>query len=151
MREALRSRWTLLVVAALVAWSALMIGATSQAVAGKVIHTDFYIESGSESLGPHGFEVSVFGRIDSAKRKCVRWRRVNLFFVRNGKRRLRDTGLSSRNGVIGLTGRARLRPDRYVMKVTKKRIDRPRRPYTCWRAHDGIRPFNSTPPPPPPP
>jgi hypothetical protein len=151
MREALRRRSTLLVTVTLVALAALVIGATSQAAAAKIIHTDFFIQSGTESRGPHGFEVTVFGRIDSTKRKCVHRRKVKLYFKRNGERRLRDTGLSSRNGAIGLTAQARAAPDRYIVIVTKKRIHRPRRPYTCWRAHDGHKPFRFTPPPPPPP
>jgi hypothetical protein len=127
--------------AVLVAGMTLVIGATSEAAPAKVIHTDFFIQSGTESRGPHGFEVSVLGRIDSAKRKCVHRRRVNLYFERHGERHLRDTGLSSRNGVIGLAAGARATPDRYILKVTKKRIHRPRRPFTCWRARDAHKPF----------
>jgi hypothetical protein len=138
------------VAAVLVASTALVIGPTSQAAAAKVVHTDFFISLGSESRGPHVFEAAVFGRIDSTKRKCVQRRKVKLYFKRNGERHLRDTGLSSRNGAIGLTARARAAPDRYIMIVTKKRIHT-RHPYTCWRAHDGKKPFSNTPPPPPPP
>ncbi|MEK6326633.1 MAG: hypothetical protein AABM66_03780 [Actinomycetota bacterium] len=135
----------------LVACATLVIGATSQARAPEVIHTEFFIESGVESRGPRGFEVVAVGRLDSTKRRCVQRRRVKLYFKRNGERHLRDTGLSSRNGVVALTARARAAPDGYMMNVTKERIHGPRRPYTCWRAHDGRRPFNVAPPSPPPP
>jgi hypothetical protein len=131
----------LLVAAALVACAALVIGATSEAARAKIIHTDFFLQGRTEARGHSGWEISVLGRIDSAKRKCVHWRRVNLYFERNGERHLRDTGLSSRNGVIGLAADARAAPDRYIVKVTKKRIDRPRRPYICWRAREVHKPF----------
>jgi hypothetical protein len=128
-------------VALVVAWAALVVGATSEAAPAKVIHTDFFLQGRAEAQGPFGYEVSVLGRIDSAKRKCVHGRRVNLYFERHGERHLRDTGLSSRNGAIGLAARARAAPDRYIVKVTKKRVDRPRRPYICWRAHEAHKPF----------
>jgi hypothetical protein len=124
-----------------VAWAALMIGATSEAAPANVIHTHFFLQGRAEARGPFGYEVSVLGRIDSAKRKCVHGRRVNLYFERNGERHLRDTGLSSRNGAIGLVARARAAPERYIVKVTKKRIDRSRRPRICWRAHEVHKPF----------
>jgi hypothetical protein len=129
------------VAAVLVASTALVIGATSEAAPAKVIHTDFFLQGRAEARGPFGYEVSVLGRIDSAKRKCVHGRRVNLYFERHGERHLRDTGLSSRNGAVGLAARARAAPDRYIVNVTKKRIDRPGRPYTCWRAHEAHKPF----------
>ena len=128
-------------MAVLIAGATVVIGATSQAAPARVIHTDFFLHGRLEAQGPSGWEISVLGRIDSAKGKCVRWRRVNLYFKRNGERHLRDTGLSSRKGAIGLTGRARAAPDRYIVKVTKKRVDRSRRPYTCWRAREAHKPF----------
>jgi hypothetical protein len=129
------------VAAVLVASAALVIGAISEAAAARVIHTDFFLQGRVEAQGPFGWEISVLGRIDSAKRKCIHGRRVNLYFERHGDRRLRDTGLSSRNGVIGLAARARVPPDRYIVKVTKKRIDRPRRPYICWPAREAHKHF----------
>jgi hypothetical protein len=120
--------------------AALLIGANSQAAASKIVHTDFFISSGFETYGPHFFEVEVAGRINSPKPRCVKKRQVKLYFKRNGERYLRDVGRSSRNGAVALTAHARARPDRYIVVVTKKQIQNPR-PYTCWRAHDGSKPF----------
>jgi hypothetical protein len=136
--------------AALVACAALAIGTSSQAAPSKVVRTHFFVTMGSESFGPRHFVVEVLGEIHASKGKCVRKRKVNLYFEREGKLHLRDSGLSSDNGAIGLRGHAHSAPHRYILKVTRKRIDTPRRHYACSPAHGGVRPFPGFEPPPSP-
>jgi hypothetical protein len=126
--------------AALVACAVLAIGASSGAAASKVVRTHFFIASGVEESGPRIFRVEVLGEIRASKGKCVGRRKVNLYFEREGKLHLRDSGLSSDRGAIGLRGHAHSPPHRYILKVTRKRIDTPRRHYTCSPAHEGVKP-----------
>jgi hypothetical protein len=140
---------TRVAAAALVACAALAIGTSSQAEPAKVVRTHFFIVLGAEEFGPRFFGVEVLGRIQSSRGKCVRKRKVNLYFEREGKLHLRDSGLSSDRGAIGLTGHAHSPPHRYIVKVTRKRIDTPRRHYTCSPAHEGVKPDSGPAPPSP--
>jgi hypothetical protein len=135
------------VAAILVACAALAIGTNSQAAPDHFVRTHFFIVLGAEEFGSHFFRVEVLGRIESSKGKCVRERKVKLYFEREGKRHLRDSGLSSQNGAIGLTGHAHSAPHRYIVKVTKERIDTPRHHYACSRAHEGVKPGSGPGPP----
>jgi hypothetical protein len=131
------------VAAALVACATLAIAVYSNAATGHLVRTHFFISFRvEETAQPGSFRVEILGRIRASSGKCVRERRVKLFFEREGKRHLRDSGLSSQRGAIGLTGRAHSPPHRYIVKVTRKRIDTPRHHYTCTRAAKVFKPHS---------
>jgi hypothetical protein len=118
---------------ALIACAALAVGASTQAAGGKVISSRFDRDTYSEQrYGPSSYRLSVFGRIRSQEAKCRRNRTVRLYFKRGNKRHLRDTARSSYNGAVGLTGRSRDRPYRFIVRVATKRFEKHGRTFTCW-------------------
>ena len=123
----------------LVAFTALALGASSQAVGGKVVST--HLESRGLGVFParHFVRISVCAQIHSKKQACKQGRRAKLYFKRRDKRTLKDTDRSSHHGAVALTGRGRATPDRLIVRVQRKRIDRHERHYTC--SSDSLRRF----------
>lgn len=122
--------------AILVLSAAVVIGASAQAEATKVIRTQFFFSSILSISGSGSYEALVAGVVESSKRKCTHRRKVILYFKRGRhKRHLRDVGRSSRNGAVGLDGRSRGEPERLIIRVTKKRVENHGRPYVCWPDH----------------
>jgi hypothetical protein len=130
-------RTTTRVAAVLVACAVLAIVASTHASGGKVITSRFDRAVYSESLAP--YRLSVFGRIRSREPRCHHKRKVTLYFRRGHKRHLRDTDRSSHNGAVWLSGHSRSRPERFIVKVAKKRFDRHGRTVTCWSDHEVVR------------
>ena len=126
-----------LITAALVASAVLAIGASAHA--GRSSATVLFLERVSTISGPI-FVADVTAEIDVAQavRKCTRGRKVILYFKRGGNFHVRDVDRSSRNGAIALEGHARGRPDRLVLKVTKKHVEWRGRSLTCQAAHGGV-------------
>ena len=130
-------RTTTTVAATLIAFAALAVGANSQAAGGKVITSRFDRAVYSESVAP--FRLSVFGRIRSREPRCRNKKEVNLNFGRENKRHLRDTDRSSHNGGVWLKGRSRGTPERFIVKVAKKRFESHGRTFTCWSDRQVVR------------
>jgi hypothetical protein len=134
-QESLRT--TTRVAAVLVASAVLAIAASTQAAGGKVITSRFDIAVYSERV--HPFRLSVFGRVRSREPRCYHHRTVTLYFRRGDKRHLRDADRSSHNGGVWLHGRSRGVPERFIVKVAKKRFDTHGRTVTCWPARKSVR------------
>lgn len=128
------------VVVVLAAGGILAISAVPPALGGKVVRTHLDQEGWSEGPTRQGFtRLSVFEQIHSTKQACKQRRQAKLYFKRRGKEpRLADSDRSSRHGAIALTGRARFRPHKLIVKVFRKRITR-RNPFTCSGAREVIR------------
>jgi hypothetical protein len=101
------------------------------ASARPVVKTNFDLYNAHLRHSP--FHFAIYGRLHSPKHACIVHRRVELYFKRGDKMRLRDAGRTSRNGAIALKDRARVHPDRFILKVRQTRIAGRR--YTCgpWR------------------
>ncbi len=132
-------RTTTRVAAAVAACTLLAIAASAHAASGKVITSRFDRAVYSERLAPHSYGLSVFGRIRSREPRCHHKRKVTLYFRRGDKRGLRDTDRSSRNGAVWLAGHSRSRPERFIVKVGKKRFDRHGQTFTCWSDREVVR------------
>jgi hypothetical protein len=78
---------------------------------------------------------SVSAHIRSRKHACRDGRRVKLYFRHGKKRSLEDIGRSGDHGAVALTGLARRRPDRLILRVQRKRIERRRLRFTCSSAN----------------
>jgi hypothetical protein len=133
-----------------VACLALVAAAAADGSSGDHVRTSFVWEEVGGAQGPHYFEATVIGHVSSPKRPCIH-RKVSLYFVRDGKRHLRDRGASSRNGEVALKARARATPEHFLIRVLRKRIRHARHPYTCRATQRRISArFPGGGPPPPP-
>ena len=130
-------RTTTRVAAAVAACAVLAIAASAHAAGGTVITSRFDRAVYSESVAP--FRLSVFGRIRSREPRCRNKREVTLNFGRGDKRHLRDTDRSSHNGGVWLKGRSRGTPERFIVKVAKKRFESHGRTFTCWSDRQVVR------------
>ena len=117
-----------------------MAAAVPLAWAGKVVPTHLDQAGWSEGDTHQGFtRLTVFEQIHSDKQACKQRRQAKLYFKRRGAEpRLADSDRSSRHGAVALTGRARFRPQKLIVKVRRKRISRDH-PFTCSGAREVIK------------
>lgn len=122
--------------AALFAFTALAMGASfPQSAVGELVST--HLENRGLDISPAELKLrySVSARIHSGRHACKDQRSVKLYFKRGKERTLKDSGRSSHHGAVSLTGLARRRPDRLIVRAKRKRIDRHGRHVTCSSAN----------------
>jgi hypothetical protein len=122
--------------AALLAFAALaMCASFPQSAVGELVST--HLEDRGLDIFPAELKLrySVSAQIHSTMHACKDGRRVELYFRHGKKRALKDTGRSSDHGAVSLTGLARRRPDRLILRVQRKRIELRGRHFTCSSAN----------------
>lgn len=115
---------TRLVVAASGACLALAIG-SAVAVAHTATYPTFINTGGAGQANQPGFfAFDTHGDLDTDRPGCLGGRTIKFFFVEaDGQRTLKDVDRSSNNGYWAVGGSAGEPPDRFLIKVTRKRLD----------------------------
>ena len=103
----------------------LSIGVTTVAAHTATFPTEIDEGGASQSSSPGFFKYSIDGVLESQRAECLSNRTIEFYFQDGGSNTLKDVDKSSRNGFWAVGGESTEKPDSFLIKLIRKRLESP--------------------------